>query len=1152
MRFLDRLFDNVSGYSQLEEAIKEKRLPAAISGTGSIHKAHIVCSLCKKFGTAAMILPDEVECSKAVQDLEAMGLKVCRYPVKDISFHPLEGRSREFEQERVETLCRLLAGTCDVVVATPDAAMQLTLSPSQLRARTIALSEGATLDMDNCAQALVAAGYERTDIVEGAGQFSIRGGIVDIFPPDFENPVRAELWGDEIDTLSYFDAETQRRTDRLPELTMFPAAELAVTDTQELAQKLRTLAKSLRGKNADIARERLYREADSMAEGIRPANADKYLPLLCEEKATLFDYLPEGATVVVGEHTAVRERAKQSSARLAEEIKALMEDGMLCRGLTEYAISVGEFNLILEQRGVIYCDTFAHGSFDTPVRMTAAVDARQLPVWDGTVKQLIDDIAPMLMRDFAVVVLAGSYRAANALCSDLVNADIPARLGSDSDEPEKGKVIILEGSLSAGMEYPGADTAVITWGRRVTSGKKRKPVKFKKGESIQSLSELSMGDYVVHVTHGIGLFGGIVKIASEGVTKDYIKITYDRGDILYVPVTQLDMVSKYIGSKEDSTVKLSKLGGTDWSQKKQRVRKAVKDIAKELIKLYSERMKADGYPFYPDDDRQRDFELRFEYEETSDQIKCIDEIKQDMQRPVPMDRLLCGDVGFGKTEVALRAAFKCVAEGRQCAILAPTTILAWQHYQTALKRFDGFDYRIELLSRFRTQKQKNQIIKQLKAGEIDLLIGTHSLIGKSVEFSDLGLAIIDEEQRFGVKQKEHFKSVFSSVDVLTISATPIPRTLNMALSGLRDISVLEEAPMDRLPVQTYVMEYDRAVIADAIRRELRRGGQVYYLHNRVGSIESCAARVAEMAPDAVIGVAHGQMSEEEISREWKRLLDHEIDILVCTMIIEAGVDVPNANTLIVEQADRFGLSQLYQLRGRVGRSSRRAYAYLTFKRGRELTEIAAKRLQAIREFTEFGSGMKIAMRDLEIRGAGNILGGEQSGHLESVGYDMYLKLLGEAVAQEKGEKPAAADAECTVDLPIEAHIPERYIESLRVRLDVYRMIADIRNEEQASDVIDELIDRFGDLPPAVDGLIKVALARNTAAAAGITEIKQLGGNIVLFMAQLDMEKVSLLAGELPGRVMLSAGEKPYITVKPDKKLSTLENVEKILAVIAAS
>ncbi len=563
-------------------------------------------------------------------------------------------------------------------------------------------------------------------------------------------------------------------------------------------------------------------------------------------------------------------------------------------------------------------------------------------------------------------------------------------------------------------------------------------------------------------------------------------------------------------------------------------------------------MKADGYPFYPDDDRQRDFELRFEYEETSDQIKCIDEIKQDMQRPVPMDRLLCGDVGFGKTEVALRAAFKCVAEGRQCAILAPTTILAWQHYQTALKRFDGFDYRIELLSRFRTQKQKNQIIKQLKAGEIDLLIGTHSLIGKSVEFSDLGLAIIDEEQRFGVKQKEHFKSVFSSVDVLTISATPIPRTLNMALSGLRDISVLEEAPMDRLPVQTYVMEYDRAVIADAIRRELRRGGQVYYLHNRVGSIESCAARVAEMAPDAVIGVAHGQMSEEEISREWKRLLDHEIDILVCTMIIEAGVDVPNANTLIVEQADRFGLSQLYQLRGRVGRSSRRAYAYLTFKRGRELTEIAAKRLQAIREFTEFGSGMKIAMRDLEIRGAGNILGGEQSGHLESVGYDMYLKLLGEAVAQEKGEKPAPADAECTVDLPIEAHIPERYIESLRVRLDVYRMIADIRNEEQASDVIDELIDRFGDLPPAVDGLIKVALARNTAAAAGITEIKQLGGNIVLFMAQLDMEKVSLLAGELPGRVMLSAGEKPYITVKPDKKLSTLENVERILAVIAAS
>ena len=1152
MRFLNYIFENVDAYRELVQAIKEKKLPAAISGTASVHKAHLICSLSAELSApAAVILPDEAECSRIGDDLASMGMRVCRYPVKDISFHPLEGRSREFEQERVETLCRLLTGSCDAVVMTVDAAMQFTLPPQQLSERTISLKAGGTVDTAKCGEALVAAGYERCDMVEGAGQFSIRGGIIDIFPPDAENPVRAELWGDEVDTISRFDVHTQRRTERIDELTLYPAAELAVTDAAELSEKLRALAKSLRGKNSDKAKERLLAEADSMSGGVRPANADKYLPLLCEKSATIFDYLPENALVIVGEHTGVRERAKQYEARFSDEVKALLEDGVLCRGLTDYAESVAAFNAHLEDRGAIYCDTFAHGSFDTRIRTLTAVDARQLPVWDGSVKQLTEDLEPYMMRGYAAMVLAGTKKAAENICSDLCEAGFIADVREYAGTLTAGRVSVMAGSISAGMDYPSAKAVVMTWGRRVSSsGAKHKP-KHKKGEGIQSLSELTQGDYVVHVTHGIGIFGGIVKIESEGVTKDYIKITYDKGDILYVPVTQLDLVSKYIGAKDDSGVHLSRLGGTDWQQKKQRVRKAVKDIAKELIKLYSERMSAEGYPFYPDDDRQRDFETRFEFDETEDQLRCVEEIKRDMERAVPMDRLLCGDVGFGKTEVALRAAFKCVSEGRQCAILAPTTILAWQHYQTALKRFEGFPYTIELLSRFRTQKQRTHILRELRQGKIDLIIGTHSIIGKTVEFHDLGLAIIDEEQRFGVKQKERFKEVLSSVDVLNISATPIPRTLNMALSGLRDISTLEEAPQDRLPVQTYVMEYDRAVIADAIRRELRRGGQVYYLHNRVGSIDSCAARVAEMAPEARIGVAHGQMSEEDISREWKRLLDHEIDILVCTMIIEAGVDVPNANTLIVEQAERLGLSQLYQLRGRVGRSSRRAYAYLTFRRGRELTEVASKRLQAIREFTEFGSGMKIAMRDLEIRGAGNILGGEQSGHLESVGYDMYMKLLNEAVAAAKGEKPKAADAECTIDLPIEAHIPENYIESLRVRLDVYRMIADIRNTDEASDVIDELIDRFGDPPPAVEGLVRVALARNTAAAAGITEIKQLSGNIVIFTSKFDTEKVSKLAGAFPGKVMLSAGEKPYVTVKPDRKKSMLENIEEILSVLSA-
>ncbi|HIY25720.1 MAG TPA: transcription-repair coupling factor, partial [Candidatus Acutalibacter pullistercoris] len=616
------------------------------------------------------------------------------------------------------------------------------------------------------------------------------------------------------------------------------------------------------------------------------------------------------------------------------------------------------------------------------------------------------------------------------------------------------------------------------------------------------------------------------------VTKDYIKVRYQKNDTLYVPVTQLDMVSKYIGPREDAAVKLSRLGGTEWQKQKTRVRAAVKDIAKELIQLYAQRMQTKGFPFPPDGEWQRDFESRFEFDETEDQLRCIQEIKDDMEAQAPMDRLLCGDVGFGKTEVALRAAFKCVAAGKQCAILVPTTILAWQHYQTILKRMEGFPVDVELLSRFRTSKQQDQILRKVKRGSIDIVVGTHRLVSKDVKFHDLGLVIIDEEQRFGVAQKEKLKQMCQTADVLTLSATPIPRTLNMALSGIRDMSVIEEAPHDRHPVQTYVLEYDAGIIADAIRRELRRGGQVYYLHNDVASISRTAARLQQLVPEARFGIGHGKMNEEELSEVWRQLLDQEIDVLVCTTIIETGVDVPTANTLIIENADRMGLSQLHQLRGRVGRSSRRAYAYLTYARNKALTEIAQKRLSAIREFTEFGSGFKIAMRDLEIRGAGNVLGGEQHGHMETVGYDMYVRLLSEAVSLMKGEEPERpVDQECLVDVQVQAHIPESYIDSLSLRLDVYRRIAEITTQEEAMDVTDELIDRFGDPPASVKGLIDVALLRGTAARLGVTEVKQQGDSLLLFQQKFDMREVSKLVQALQGRVLLSAGSKPYLSVK---------------------
>ena len=558
----------------------------------------------------------------------------------------------------------------------------------------------------------------------------------------------------------------------------------------------------------------------------------------------------------------------------------------------------------------------------------------------------------------------------------------------------------------------------------------------------------------------------------------------------------------------------------------------MKDIAKELIQLYAQRMQTKGFAFPPDGEWQHDFESHFEFDETEDQLRCISEIKDDMEREVPMDRLLCGDVGFGKTEVALRAAFKCVTSGKQCAILVPTTILAWQHYQTILRRMEGFPIEVELLSRFRTPRQQDEILRRVKRGSVDIVVGTHRLVSKDVRFHDLGLVIIDEEQRFGVAQKEKLKQMCNTADVLTLSATPIPRTLNMALSGIRDMSVIEEAPHDRHPVQTYVLEYDAGVIGDAIRRELRRGGQVYYLHNDVASIQSTVSRIQQMVPDARIGYGHGKMSEEELSEVWRQLLDHEIDVLVCTTIIETGVDVPTANTLIIENADRMGLSQLHQLRGRVGRSNRRAYAYLTYTPNKALTEVAQKRLSAIREFTEFGSGFKIAMRDLEIRGAGNILGGEQHGHMEAVGYDMYVKLLNEAVSLMKGETPARpVDQDCLVDMQVQAHIPESYIDSLSLRLDVYRRIAEVETQEDSMDVLDELIDRFGEPPASVKGLLDVALLRNTAARLGVTEVKQQGDSLLIYKEKFDMDQVAPLIKALGGRVLLSAGSKPYISVK---------------------
>ena len=690
-------------------------------------------------------------------------------------------------------------------------------------------------------------------------------------------------------------------------------------------------------------------------------------------------------------------------------------------------------------------------------------------------------------------------------------------------------VTVIPGGLSAGFEIPSQKFMLITHRFIAPEGKKHKR-KHKAGQEIGSLDELKKGDYVVHEAHGIGVFDGINRITQGGVTKDYIKIKYAKSDVLYVPVTQLDLVSKYIGAAENGGVRLNRLGGSEWQKTRKRVKAAVKDMAKQLTALYAKRMAVKGYAFSPDTDLQNDFERRFEYEETDDQLRCINEIKRDMERETPMDRLLCGDVGFGKTEVALRAAFKCISEGKQCALLVPTTILAMQHYNTIIRRFGEMPVSVGLLNRFVSPKEQARVIADLKCGRLDMVVGTHRLISKDVRFKNIGLVIIDEEQRFGVAQKEKLKEQYPFVDILTLSATPIPRTLNMALSGLRDMSSIDEAPGDRHPVQTYVLEYNLGVITDAINKEIRRGGQVYYLHNRVESIERCAGVLKAKLPDINIGIAHGQMSEDELTDVWRRLVEHEIDLLVCTTIIETGVDVPNANTLIIEEADKMGLAQLHQLRGRVGRSPRRAYAYFCFRRNVQLSDVASKRLEAIREFTEFGSGFKIAMRDLEIRGAGSILGGEQHGNMEAVGYDMYLKLLSQAVNEENGQ-PETDDMPCTVDLNISAHIPESYIESLPARLGIYKRIAAIRTDEDVSDVIDELCDRFGEPPQAVMGLIDVAILRSKASAADICEITGTANTAILHINSIKPEAVAKLSEHFGSRFSLNAASTPVYTVR---------------------
>ena len=1157
MKPLLSALNDIPEYRSLLAAIDNGACPAAFSGLSAVHRAHFAAGIRQELNRPVVVVcADEGEAERMARDLAALsGEAVRTLSAREFTFHNAAVVSRQYEHRRLSTLRALAAGECPLLVCTVESILQRTIPKTLLTQAAQVVRMGERHDLGELAGTLAAAGYTRCEQVEGVGQFALRGGILDFFSPAHPKPVRVEFFGDEIDAMGLFDPDTQRRIENLGAAEILPAAEVLPQFTPGgyggLLEGLdRLISQAKRRKGSETLVQTLEEDRERLAAGTAFPAMDRYIALIYPVMATAADYFPEDAVVVLSESPRVAERGKSYLWQLGEDAKALMERGELAGELADFARTFEELTEVLADWPVCYLDAFTSSRYPQRPRTLLNLLTKQLPSYGASLETAVSDLAHYVSDGFRTVVLVSSEQRALNLQALLREQKMTTAVDVQLHElPGYGKAVIAVGGLTAGMEYPVGRFAVLTEGQSLL-GKKRRSKPVTNRQKLGSYADLSPGDLVVHEHHGVGRFLEMTKMTVDGVQKDYVKIAYAGADVLYVPATQLDLVSKYIGSGEDAqeTRKLSRLGGTDWEKAKTRAKKAVKDLAKGLIQLYAERQRQPGFAFSPDSPWMKEFEDEFEYAETDDQLRCIAEIKQDMEQARPMDRLLCGDVGYGKTEVAFRAIMKCVLDGKQAAILVPTTVLARQHYLTAKQRFAKYPVEIDVVSRFRTQAQMKDTLRRLEQGGIDLLIGTHRLFQKDVKFKDLGLLVIDEEQRFGVQHKEKLKELSKQVDVLTLSATPIPRTLNMALSGIRDMSTLEEPPMDRQPVQTYVLEHDWGVLSDAMRRELERGGQVYYLHNRVETITRTAARIKEMlGEDVAVAVAHGKMSQEELNDVMTRMSDGEVDVLVCTTIIETGIDIANANTLIIEDADHMGLAQLHQIRGRVGRSTRRAYAYLTYRRGKVLTEVASKRLGAIREFAEFGSGFKIAMRDLEIRGAGNVLGPEQSGFLLSVGYDMYLKLLEEAVLEERGEKPERP-TECAADLSVAASIPDRYVPSPEQRMDLYRRIAAIRSEADADDVMDELIDRYGDPPRTVNNLISVALLRADAARNGISQIDQKGANLNFYLDQFDLQRVSALCGleKYRSRLLFSAGERPYLALRLTKGEDALKFGRKLV------
>ena len=1063
-----------------------------------------------------VVCPDEKEASRLSAFLEEQGAPSAFYPAKDFNFNNITA-SHDIEHERLSVLCTLLLTDAPLVVCTTaEAALQATIPEDVLDRHSLVLTPDTEIDVEELKRTLTESGYARVDLVDGIGQFAVRGCVVDIFPPA-DYPVRIELFGDEIDRMGRFDFMTQRMTESLDAVMIPPVKEVIFgkESSEELARHIKRRAAAAKDPSL---KETLSAEVEAIANSASIDFADKYIGSVYKEPSNLLSYF-EGA-ICVRDSANCSERLKACAVLLEETVKDLLRSGEIdgkCAGTTW----LSGWDVLTEKMKTVpsfFADIFSHSYPDVPIGEIFDFASQSKTSYSSNVSNLLEDLSAYRDAKYMNVVFCGGeaeeknlfkilydagfspvFADTEKLTEKIPGADIGGVFSSKQNGPRP--VALINGTFPSGFELTRAKIALFDFStenaarRNVSRIIKRK--RSKNAKAIMSYHDLVPGDFIVHDIYGIGLYEGIENLTIDGVSRDYVHIKYAGKDKLFLPVDQLDMVSKYVGNSSDGGVKLSKMGGADWNRSKARAKSSARDMAKELIELYARRRRTRGIPFDRDDAMSREFADAFEYEETDSQTAAIADVSRDMERSYPMDRIICGDVGYGKTEVAMRAAFKAALSGYQVAVLVPTTILAYQHYQTFSARFRGFPVSVDMISRFRTPSQRALSLRKLKRGETDIIIGTHRLISKDVEFSKLGLIIIDEEQRFGVAQKEKLKQFAVGADVLTLTATPIPRTLNMAMGGILDMSLLDDVPGLRSPVQTYVMEHDDEILFEAMRREVRRGGQVFYLHNRINDIHAVAAKIQRALPDARVAVGHGRQDRAQIEEIWASLVRGDIDILVSTTIIETGVDVPNANTLIIDDADHYGLSQLHQIRGRVGRSSRKAYAYFTYPRTKILSEVSEKRLRAIKEYASFGAGFKIAMRDMEIRGAGNLLGAEQHGHIDSVGYDMYLKLLNEAVLEEEG-KTVEAPRECAVSLRVDAFIPKTYISDAGQRMEMYKKIARIQTEDDLDDITDEFCDRFGDIPSPVVSLCRISLIRAVGASCGLTKVDQNDRTLLLY------------------------------------------------------